>query len=161
MSVDVKIKGLDQLANGLKSLPNKLARRVLNKAMKKGAQLLADVTKEKTPVDTGALRDSIAVKLKKVSNVETQAIMGSHEKEKDGVYYAHMVEYGGKYVIKARGLDKGKKKGRVIAAGSIKAQPFMRPAFDSSKDQVIDAISKEIEAGVAVELSKIAKTSNG
>lgn len=155
MSVTVNIKGLDKLEKGLLSLPTKVARKVLGDAIRKGAYLLRDATQAKTPVKTGALRDSIKVKSKKLSEVEYQSTVAPFlSGGSNPVWYAHLVEFGGRYVIKAKGGDKDKR-ARVVATGRIGAQPFMRPAFDSTRSEIIRTISDKLADGVAREFKKL------
>ena len=82
--------------------------------------------------------------------------------------HAHLVEFGHRMVVggtveRLRGgttpLSKqtGKRGGgRVV--GFVKAKPFMRPAFDSTKGQVMAIAERALRIGVEREAKKLAKT---
>src|SRR6188768_488600 len=97
--IEVKIKGLEKFQRGLKSLPLKIAQKILRQSLKEGADKLLQTMVSKVPVgDTGNLADSLKVKLKKINSWEWAAISGSFEsrgkKGVPGAWYARLVEYG-------------------------------------------------------------------
>lgn len=149
MTVEINIPNLKNFERGLQSFPKKLAKKILNLALKKGAQVLSEAIKKEVPVRLGALKESIDDKGKKVSDVEQIHIVGSYNKpgSKQPTNYAHLVEYGHKWVVM-----RGKK---VIAAGTKAPQPYMRPAFDTSKDEIQNVIAETIGAAAAKEWKKV------
>lgn len=95
----------------------KLAMDGLEKAMEQ----VADRARNLVPVDTGKLKATIRVRRLKdetVLNVRTYA----GNRDKGGAFYAHMVEYGTVKMAK---------------------KPFLRPALDSVKGNVISIITSE------------------
>lgn len=59
---EVKVEGLKELNDRLTQLPNKLAKKVINKAMRAGARIIRDRAKALAPVRTGAIKRNIGVK---------------------------------------------------------------------------------------------------
>lgn len=164
MTVAVKIDELQQFSKGLKSLPNNVARAILGRALEAGSKQLVEAAKKEVPVDTGHLRDSIDYKMQRINALDYQSTVSPFHtkgKNKNNPFYAHMVEFGGRYIVKARGLDKGKKKGRVIATGRVPAQPFMRPAFDAEKKEIIQTIADQVGSMVARQFKKLGKHRRG
>ena len=159
MTISVQIKGLEKFKRGLKDLPKKVAQKILRAALRDGAKELEHQIQVKAPVRSGVLHDSIKSKLRKINDFEWAANVGVYESRgKINPWYARLVEYGGRYTIKVRGIEKGKGKGRIVAQGRIPANPFMRNAFDSEIGRVREAIANKIGAAVAKEWKKL---SNG
>ena len=91
-------------------------------ALHAGAELVAVEARRLAPVDTGALRDSIAVTddrdarvYGKVNGADVSVFVGPVGSTEEGdVFYARFVEFGTRY---------------------MQAQPFMRPAIQSKREE--------------------------
>lgn len=59
---DVHVKGLDEIERRLKAMPKKMATRVLNKAIRKGANVIARQVRADAPFRTGAIKRNVLVK---------------------------------------------------------------------------------------------------
>lgn len=137
MTVKMTIPNLARFKKGFQSFPLNLARRTLNQSLKKAGTILLDETKAEVPVDTGDLRDSLGGRAKKISDFESNYFVEStHEKGK-GAWHAALVEYGHRWVIM-----RGKK---VLRTGMKPPNPFMRPAFDTKKNEMIEEIATTID----------------
>lgn len=79
--------------------------------MKAGAEMIADEARQRVPVDTGRLRDSIAVK--REGNGWT---IIAEAKADSGAPYGHMVEFGTVH---------------------SSPQPFLVPALESQRAEII------------------------
>ena len=101
--------------------PAVITAEIENKAMnglEKACEQIADRARSLCPVDTGTLRDTIRVRrLAGDPFLDVRVYAGS--REKGGAFYAHMVEYG---TVK------------------MSKKPFLRPALDSVKGNVISTI---------------------
>lgn len=122
----------------LRDLGVKLERKIIRSAMRKGMKPMLDATKKNAPVDTGLMRKSLVVRALKnkpgrialrigFKNVDAIVQKSSKDPKKKRWFYPAVVEYGGK---------------------NRTAHPFMRPAFDSNKQQSIDTINKEVRLGI-------------
>lgn len=129
MELQLEAKGLPELRKLLDSIPAEVEKKVIESATRSTANQMRKLMQAKTPVRTGALRDSLKVSMPK--NRETgirRAIIFAQR------FYARFIELG--FVHKS---------GR-----HIPAKPFMRPAFDEIEPQYIDLII----AGIRKSLKK-------
>lgn len=116
-------------AGSFAALEAKLVPRLL-KGAQAGADAVLDASQAIVPVDTGALKDSAGARVEwvgqKVSGYVTY-----------GAYYAAYVEFG----TGARGAGSagaGPYPYKLSWPGMV-AQPYIRPALDSSRQAVLDA----------------------
>lgn len=121
------VKALDRV---LRKLPKKIRGRVLQNAVAAGGRVIRDAAKRIVVVDTGGLRDSIAARkprgLKRSSGVVRVGPtwpQGAH---------GHLVEFGTEH---------------------MRAQPWLRPAWDSEKGVALDKIG--VSLGRAVERAAV------
>lgn len=59
---EMRITGAKEIEAILRKLPDKIGRRVLNAALRTGANVIAKEARLRVPVDNGDLRDSITVR---------------------------------------------------------------------------------------------------
>jgi HK97 gp10 family phage protein len=162
----IKIDGLKELEAALKELPKATAKNVLKRVLLKRAQPIVDAARQKAPVRTGKLRDSIVAQARGGSagkEAFAAAMRGGASRTEAGqaareanraaggtveiligptkdAFYAHMIEFGTEH------------------SGP---EPFMRPAWDGNKGQVLvglkDDMWTEVEKTVARRAKKLAK----
>ena len=144
MQLQVSIEGLDDLKKAFDLLPKRVAVRAASKAVREGAKIIQKAARAKVPVDTGNLKRSITIKVlnKKREAMEVAALIGpgtgyfSKSKKTrvgDG-FYGFFVEYGTK---------------------KMKAQPFMRPAYDENTVAAQQAIVNVIGEAIETEAQKL------
>jgi len=167
MTAEFKIKGLDKFANGMRSLPEKGAKQMLGNAMRKAGKIFEERAKQLVPKRTGLLKQQLYAKNRPWSKLGfgplDYAVTIANWLDGGGknAFYGHLVEYGGRYVIKAKrghtmAGKAGKKKATfVIRAGKIKPRPYMRPAFDQTKDVMMMTIVTQLEASIKRAWKKI------
>lgn len=132
MAFTVEVEGLAALNAALEDLPAKVAKQYLRKAAKQASDLFVQSAKLKAPVlkkftkyrTPGALRDSITSQISIRKKAGLQVKIGPAKK----IFYARYVEFG---------------------TNKMKAQPFMRPAWDSEKTAALDAFAASIRASIA------------
>lgn len=135
MSGTLSVTGLKEIDELLKGLPEQLKHRILQDAHADAAKPLINSAESKVPVKTGGLRRSIgAVKpsIKKAREIGLVKIGPRRGGRYEG-YHGHLIEFGHRIVTK---------KGRII--GATRPNPFMEPAFNSTKDQVKSNIAESI-----------------
>jgi len=129
------IDGLDELIDAFMKLPEE-SLVFLKNASNSAGDIVLNKSKQKAPVDTRNLQNSLKlVKAKKSSKypyrVFSKVTLGK------GSAYAVPVELGHKLV----------KNGNVV--GAVNEKPFLRPAADESKNEVLsivaDAMNKALE----------------
>jgi HK97 gp10 family phage protein len=101
-------------------------------AVLESCNLVQTIAKGYCPVDTGALRDSIAVNEPKGSATVTQSVA-------PGMFYAAYVEYG-----TGRRGDPTAPYPHVESWPGMHAQPYMRPALDEAKGQIMDVFIRNL-----------------
>lgn len=115
-------KSFDQLGANLNELVAKVEREGMRSAVRKAATPMLQQARANAPVRTGTLRESLKVKVKtfkRGKDSTVMAIIGPDRKARSEagdrpVKYAHLVELG---------------------TVNAPAHPFLRPAFDSTKEQ--------------------------
>ena len=149
---DLEIRGGEELARALKSLPAKLEANVLRGALRAGARVIQEEAKAQVPVDDGRLRDSIRISggLKR-GRASAQVIAGGNKKGQP--WYAHLVEYGTKphdiRPAKGKSLFFAGLLRRLIRHPGARAKPFMRPAFDQKRDEAVSRIGQYVRDRLA------------
>lgn len=158
MTVTVTVSGLIELDKALGELPKATARNVLVRTLNKAAQPIVDEAKRLVPVQTGALRDSITVSSRvknKTGNAEYAAAMRAglgQQAARQALIAARRANKGqGSFAQTFVGPARGGKWGviryaHMVEFGSSKMspQPYMRPAWDGTKDQALNLIKGEL-----------------
>lgn len=138
---------LDALA-GDKKLSGKVVRGILNKA----AKPIIDKAKELAPKEDGDLQKAIGTVPGRGQGKGEQVYVGPRRGGRFKGYAGHLVEYGtAPHIIRAKAAG-----GQLHLRGNVFVEevhhpgaaphPFMRPAFDSKKDEAIGIIEDECKA---------------
>lgn len=130
MKVTVKFEGGKQLDAALSQFTPAKRRSIGRKALDDGGQILARSMRDKAPVDEGGLRESIDV-----SGTLAKAPRAAHKK------VAEQERYVGPDSRPAAVQQEFGNENHV-------AQPFARPAFDETGDQVLKRIGDELWVGI-------------
>ena len=136
MRIHVEIKGSKELKNALKKIPKNSARRSLGKAAKAGAEPILRSAKQKAPVDTGRLRDSLRSTFAYQSSRTARVRVASNLKPEGGSRhsYDYYQEFGTSF---------------------HPAQPFMRPAVDEQHKNAVEETRVTMEVAVLEEVKKL------
>lgn len=150
---EVKLRGLAELNNALKALPDKIQQNVLRGSMRAGAKVLAGGIKILAPRGkTGRLARSVKYSSRydrKVSRVVGQASAGRgtpSRKKAESAFYARFVEFGtAPHAISV----KPPRKMLAIGVPSVKhpgsrANPFVQAAFRGMRLNAIGAAADYI-----------------
>lgn len=172
--MSTEVTGMRELDRALSVLPDNIAQKVLRQAVAAGASVMKREAKRRCPKRTGRLAKSIAMKFKRIGRGSRRGRVfyqvGPKEK------YAHLVEFGtGPHIIKPNatrrvilrlrgekvseywGLGYKGRFGKKVKHPGATAQPFLRPAFDESANQMISAMQKRIKRGIEAEARKLAR----
>lgn len=140
-----KITGFKEAEKALEALPKEFSTAKKRGIGKKGMQAFINSAKQKAPVQSGTLRASIGTKTFRnnkdyvfggvVTNKSIKSVTG--DKIKVDGFYAKFIEYG--FTQIAWGT-----KGKTIRNGlvyksqmqKIEPKPFLRPAWDETRDKV-------------------------
>ena len=140
----INIDGIQELQRALGKLPKELVNKAEKAALRGGAFLISKAAKAKAPVASGHLKKSIGINVRTVKGKTTARIGAKSDRKTVTRYgkqvisnpanYAHLIEYG---------------------TSSRAARPFIRPAIESSKDEVLGAMTKSFNANLGKVVSKI------
>lgn len=127
---DIALEGWAELKPKLLDLPDKMITRILTASLRQGANVVKDEAKDRCPVLSGALRDSIRnYKARGTRDIVRFQVMAGN----DAAYYALWVE-----------------KGHGGERASKNPHPFMQPALEASAglatDFVMVGISDRLES---------------
>lgn len=150
----VSVSGLAELDKALGELPKATARNVLKRTLAKAAQPIVDDAKRYVPVRSGKLRDSI-VASPRVKNKVGSAEYASAMRAGLGKEAARSALRGARRAAAGTGsfaeLFVGPSTGtipyaHIVEFGSVKdsPQPYMRPAWDGTRQQALDIIKAEL-----------------
>jgi HK97 gp10 family phage protein len=141
MKVRVRVERLRKIGEALRDLPKATSKNVLRRVLKKRAEPIATTARRLVPVEQGDLQESITVstKLSKrqrakrkkegADTVEMYVGPGTHPQ-------GHMQEFG---------------------TSNHPPQPFMRPAWDKHKDELLPGIAKDLWAEIEKAVSRLAR----
>lgn len=121
MSIDIDFKGVENLERRLNEMSDTA---VLKESLAAATLLVERSAKQKAPKDTGALRRSIASKVKGLEGIVYTPLE-----------YAPYVEYG-------TGLFAENGNGR--GTGGQKPQPYMRPSLDENRQKIVDILKEGV-----------------
>lgn len=135
------LSGGADLEKALFELKSATAKSVTRRVLKKAAEPVAERGAELAPERSGALKESITVSTKLTRNQRREAGAPAPDEAR--------VHVGPSYDLGAGGRH-----GHLQEFGTVKmaAQPFMRPAWEETKDKVL----ADVEEGMSVEVAKSA-----
>jgi len=139
-NVQMNIEGMDELNRNLTELKRSQAVSVVRRALIASAAPTVEAAKASVPVDDAQLKDSIGASVKL-----TTRQMRRHRKTKGDVTvfvgpsapHAHLVEFG-----TSPHPNKGRYAGTMHPGTA--PQPFMRPAWESTKMEVLETLKKKL-----------------
>lgn len=126
-----RIEGAKELDKVLKGLPDHIAKRDLNFAVRKGANLLRDEAINRAPERTGYAKKNIKTRQYKKSGHSSTMLVGVFRK----AYYMMFMEFG---------------------TEDTAAQPWLRPAFDATKSAVLKLIADTLAKRLQQSAKKLA-----
>lgn len=157
-----EIHGLEETLKALRALPTAISGKgggPLRRALYAGAKVVRAEVKQATPVRTGLLKDSIAIfrdrKPESIGMNEhyTVGIRKQRKKYRENYRNARLGRIGKSYSAAGAAYY-----GKFVEFGTSKmaAHPFMRPAFEASKQAALIAFENAMrkEVGKAVEQAK-------
>jgi HK97 gp10 family phage protein len=173
-SIGIKFDGLDRMLAEFRSLPNDMRERVMKGAVATGASVIrkeairlapewtGDVSKGHPP--PGTLKKAIYQTRMVEQCTQTNEVWivdvrtgkrAQNVKRGKGfvnldAYYATWVEYG-HHVRVPKAQKKAWKAGTALVSGafSVAPQPFMRPAFDSKKNEAVQAMANYLAQNIS------------
>lgn len=138
----------------LDELPDKIQENIVRGALRAAAKPLLEAAKRNVPDASGNLRDSIRISSsfdRRSGEIRTRVKAG----RKRGPFYAPMIEFGTQpHTIKGPVVLNGKVYRNIKHPGA-RPNGFMRRAFDSSGDAVVQAYADYMRTRLDKELAKL------
>lgn len=133
-----EIKGIDNLKERLEGFMNE---EKLQRGLEKGCMRLERLAKQKAPKKSGELRRSITHKVEgNVGVVFTPLFYAPYVEYGTGIHSTH--EMGGRKDVPWVYYDEKENEYRVSYGQH--AHPYMRPALNEAREQIVDDIWKEL-----------------
>jgi HK97 gp10 family phage protein len=145
----INVRGLEGLQEQLRAVGAEMGRDALTKAARAAFKRVAETAKQLVPADTGALRESIAVRAAKPKSGAVVAVglaitANSTRAKQARVAAALMGESQSKALPPSR-------RWHFVELGTSKrgARPFLRPALDMNAQGVIDDLGGQLRKKIA------------
>jgi HK97 gp10 family phage protein len=137
MKLDFEFTNLDVV---VKSIVEKISEQNAEQALGKACALLEREAKMKAPKDTGALRNSITSKIEHDGEELSGIVFTPLE-------YAPYIEYGTGLFAENGGRTEvpwsyQDDEGNWHSTSGIHPQPFMRPAFDENREEIVKILAE-------------------
>ena len=132
-NIDFKIEGAREMEKLLFALGPAATKRVGRQTLRAGAKPVIDEAKRLIPVETGKLRDALAVRVLKPDAEGITAELGALQPTSRRL---HLIEFGTQHSA---------------------ARPFFRPAMDSKKREALDGMGNVMAKGIEREAKKLVK----
>jgi len=149
------------LEKKLKTLPEKVFRKHVGKSAGKAMTPVARDARSRVPKETGALRKSIGKRKRTYSRQKTVFVAVGPRAGKEHASIAHLVEFGHRMVTggtvtrkdgRLRGSAKNKlRTGKGRAVGFVPGRPFLRPALEQNKENVLRTYRFNLVPGILQE----------
>ncbi len=156
--INIELHGFKELEGGLRMLPQNLAKKHLEAALKKGLQIVKQSEIALAPKKTGKLAGSIGIyKARRLPPGATTAFSVKPIKKKGGGF-AIMVEYGTKpHMIvpkKAGGSLKlyGGQFVKSVMHPGARPHPFLVPSWEPNIPQIVNVVQEELAKRIEAEL---------
>lgn len=158
--VGAKLQGEKQLARRLHRLPERVEKRVQKKMLRAGAGAVVKAARTRVSRRHGHLRKSLGIKVARRTD-PAMVLIGARTKYKvvvDGqkvqpANYLHLVELGtAPHDIETTWRSRAP---RTIRHPGARAQPFLRPALNASRSEVLKAYEQAGRKAIAKEAAKI------
>ena len=128
--IKFKIEGMQLIISDLQKAKDAAADKVVGRIVREESRRIVASARARVPVSSGLLRSQIGFIDRNNARYPTKSLIGVNyrgegKKRGTSAYYAHIVEYGGKFINRT-------------------ARPFMKPALDMHKDKVAQNIIKRV-----------------
>lgn len=145
----VKIEGAEEIKAALERAGDRAAR-ILEGAVRAGAEPIRDEMSRRAPRDRGELAGHIEIEVAAKDRTTVKVEAGPDRDH----FYGLILELGAQAHEITPQVKKALRIGGEFAANAehpgIPAQPFMRPALDSKKDEAEKAIEHEIKRALGL-----------
>lgn len=155
--ITIEVLGSKELSEAFGKLDRKAQEKLIFPGLERGAQVVLMYARQKAPVRTGKLRNTMFTKKGRKSRKKGIAwLVSTGTREQLGIdaddkyYYPAVVEYGGVIGAKAKSFG-GALRRTLFGQRNLKrinAHPYMRPAADAAAPRVFSILKQTIARGI-------------
>lgn len=153
--VYVEVTGLAELEKNLNELSEKLAKTALRTGSRRASAIVQKDAQGRAPVDTGKLRTGIIITSRvfgegvKGSTISTWIGLRTKPKERSA-FYGRFIEFGWRVGAKITAAKAFRRNVSDEARGGrkIEGRPFLAPAFEAKKFEMLEAFKREVSAAI-------------
>jgi HK97 gp10 family phage protein len=169
VKVSVRVEGLKELDLALAQLPKSIQKATLRRTLMKAGQPMAETARNLAPVDDGQLRKSITVSTK-LKNPVGKSEFAAAMRAGLGMAAARSALRGARRAARAAGQvafvemyvgpSSAAPHAHFLEFGTSKMppKPYMRPAFDSEKDNALAIIRRELGNEIIASARRIGRS---
>ena len=149
-----EITGDTELARALQGLPSRISKEAAFAALVEALLPVVDAAKARAPVESGDLRNSIGFTIKRYTKSKillglVGPLRGYGTGGREPANYAHNVEYGHRIAqggkldrVDGRKVQRGVFESAGTLAGYVAPRPFLRPAWDETKQHTLATLAR-------------------
>lgn len=141
----VELSGFRELEHALNQLPKSTGKSVLRRVAKGALEPMAERARSLAPVESGGLRDSIQVSERRTRRAARQ----NRFDRNTGIEISMGPVSGGGVLNYATFIEFGN--------GDLRAQPYMRPAWDGGKNNSLEYVQANLGREIAQAARRLAK----
>ena len=138
--VDMKVEGIDEIIKKIKTLDQKLQKKIVTGAVRDGAKPMIKEARRLVPVRTGNLKKSIGVvKMKYPKGINSKYIwfvIGPRKTKSVDGFYGAMVEFGTK---------------------TAQPKPYLRLAYEAKGHEALEASKASLKKRFEREMRKLGR----
>ena len=158
--------GIEQLTANLQNIPQVLAKKIARPALEAGGEVIVLAAEATAPVRTGELKEDIVMKVHigttlhdnyvlvgpgyNRGELKTSKRTGKADSSSSPGVYGKFVEVGHAPPGMANEKRKAKRNGKEVEFGGkdTPPHPWLRPAFETSKERAVEAMTQVLRAGL-------------
>jgi HK97 gp10 family phage protein len=149
------VEGMKELDAALAELPKATGKNVLRRVARKSIGIVVEAARPLVPVDNGKLKRSLSVSTKLSKRQSSLARRELAEGKASVTVYAGVGAYPHAHLVEFGTKERFHKSGKSV--GRMKPQPFMRPAWDSTKMRVLATFQKDMWTEIEKAAQRLAK----
>lgn len=123
---DIKLEGVDEILNKLQQIGTNVSK-LENKALKNAADPVLEDAKANAPVKTGKLKKGLKISGIKTKDGIKYVLVGVNKSDNSDIFYGKFVEFG---------------------TSKMSARPFLGPAYEKNKKEIIESIKNTLKEGL-------------
>lgn len=145
-AITIEVKGMAELAKNLREIPAQLSTKVMRGALHAAGDVIANAAEATAPVRTGQLREDIVTKVYVSGDLSFNSVRVGPGYDRN------------KLPVRKRGAHAGRADtsaspgvyGKFLEFGTrhMAARPWLRPAFELSKEEAVNVFISYIRAGL-------------